>query len=174
MKKEGGKKKVLGMFLFLIVLVLFFHTYYNLYGLKLPSFDEGSISGKAIFKDVQENSKKLSSNTRMVIILEWLALVSAMLFMLIRAKRKAESEKKQMESMGKTKVHIVKSKSKTDLDVLYEILQQKKVLAIPVISKYFGIDANTAMSWSKILENGNLATIHYPTLGDPKLKLNQE
>lgn len=62
-------------------------------------------------------------------------------------------------------------KSKTDLDILYEMLKRKKWVTIDSIEKVFKVNSEVALGWSKILENGNLAIIDYPRFGKPVLRL---
>jgi len=64
-----------------------------------------------------------------------------------------------------------KSKSETDLDVLYHLLQNKKTLNTRTISKVFKITNEKALEWAKILENHKLVTIDYPTFSIPEVKI---
>ena len=57
--------------------------------------------------------------------------------------------------------------NKTDLDTLYNILQDKKSISVSKVAKIFNIDRDIAFDWCKILETGNLAELDYPGFGDP-------
>ena len=66
------------------------------------------------------------------------------------------------------------SKSETSLDVLYNLLKDKKRLNIKTIAKLFGITKEKAIEWAKILENYELVTIEYPTFNDPEVRINEK
>ena len=72
------------------------------------------------------------------------------------------------------KIHLEKGRSETDLDVLYRLLQEKKVLKLSAIYQIFKVGKDTALEWCTILEEANLVTIHYPTIGDPKVMLTEK
>ena len=67
-----------------------------------------------------------------------------------------------------------KSKSETDLDILYNLLKNKKKLNTKTISKLFKISKEKALEWAKILENHELVTIEYPTFTHPEVRINEE
>ena len=63
------------------------------------------------------------------------------------------------------------SKSETEIDVLYRLLQEKKSLSVATIAKTFGITKEKAIEWAKILEDNDLATVEYPAFNDPQVEI---
>ena len=64
-----------------------------------------------------------------------------------------------------------KSKTRTDLDNLYKILQERKEVSVGDIERTFEVSNDIAMEWCKILENAELAMIDYPTFKKPVLRI---
>ncbi|MBR9705381.1 hypothetical protein GOV12_08255 [Candidatus Pacearchaeota archaeon] len=73
-------------------------------------------------------------------------------------------------------VHIKRNidPTKTDIDVLYDALKDKKELTISTISKAFDVDKDTVVGWAQILESGGLAIIEYPGFSEPIVRLTQK
>ncbi len=171
-KKEEGKGKILVIAIGILVFLVVFHTYYNVVG--FGSMTSSGISGKSIFgsDDEEENGEEgLSTKVRIIIASEWLLVILVMLYTLIKAKNKFKKEEKAESSIKN--VSLKKGRNKTDIDLLYELLLMKKSLQISAIAKYFKVSKLIAMNWCQILEEGNLAEIHYPTVGNPKIELNE-
>ena len=174
MEKKRGKRAVLVSFIFLLFMIALINTYYNLYGFAAPNIGKTSISGKAVFNDLLDKTKDLSQKTRIIIAGEWLTVIFFLVYILIKIKNRSEKEKKVEIAIEKKDIKQLpkKSKSDTDIDILYELLKQNKMLTISAISKYFKINKELAMEWCKILEEGNLAEIDYPTIGEPRVIIN--
>ena len=64
-----------------------------------------------------------------------------------------------------------KSRPETDIDILYKMLKEKKVLRLISVTKLFKINEATAIEWFEILEESNLGEIKYPTFGSPRIIL---
>lgn len=60
-------------------------------------------------------------------------------------------------------------KNKTDIDSLYELLQKEKSINLSAIINTFGISKEKAEEWCRILEEGGLAIVHYPPIGELEL-----
>lgn len=73
--------------------------------------------------------------------------------------------------IGKIDIKKMRSRSKTDIDILYELIKEKKDIKVSTISKIFEIEKELAMDWAKILESSELVTIEYPGFGGPIIKL---
>jgi len=149
-----------------------------------PNLTEGetrSITGKVSFSpgDAIDKYVSLSPGVRLIIAGEWLVVIIVIIIVLVRGKHKfskeTEEEKKVNKDLTTEKIKIKyhKSKPETDLDVLYKVLKEKKTLRVVTISEIFKINKDTAMNWCKILEEGNFATIRYPTVGSPKITVNE-
>lgn len=102
-------------------------------------------------------------------------------------KKKGKEEKKEeakKEEIKKERVPLVKELSKslkidigryeTDIDVLYKIIEKKGRIKLSAISKYFGIDKRKVDEWATILQEHNLAEIHYPAIGEAELRRKSE
>ncbi len=104
-------------------------------------------------------------------VIQWIIL----LFIAIYTYSKFIQHKKAEQL--KINFHLVRervSKSSTDLDVLYSLLNEKKSLAIGSISKLFNIPKEKAVEWAKILENHGLAIVEYPAFSDPEVRINKK
>ena len=130
----------------------------------------GVISGNSIKEAIKGFYETSSINGRATLLLEVLLgiVVLVVIFIIIK---KIRSKKKLFKGGLVQKKSV---KYRTDLDTLYEILKHEKEISIEDIEKTFKLDSDIAFEWSKILENGNLATIEYPRFGKPVLKLIEE
>jgi len=120
-------------------------------------------------KDVITTFYETSSINQRIFILSQILLfviIAVVAFVLIRKFRKRNTLlRKDYVASGNNK------RSRTDLDVLYEMLKKKKEVEVEDIERAFRIKPEVALGWSKILEDGNLAEIDYPRFGKPILKL---
>ncbi|MEA2036374.1 MAG: hypothetical protein U9O94_02615, partial [Nanoarchaeota archaeon] len=86
-----------------------------------------------------------------------------------------EDKKKTKEKISVVKIlpidlKIKLGKYETDIDVLYKIIERSDRIKLSAISGYFGIDKTKAEQWIRILEEHDLAKLHYPTVGEPELR----
>lgn len=91
--------------------------------------------------------------------------------------RKPEEQEKKPK---KEKITLVKELSRnlkidigkyeTDIDALYKIIEKTGRIKLSAISTYFGIDKRKAEEWATILQEHNLAEIHYPAMGGPEIR----
>ena len=101
-------------------------------------------------------------------VAQWVVLILIVLIAYSRfLKHRKEEESKQV---GITMPQNL-SKSETEIDVLYRILQEKKSLSVGTIAKTFGITKEKAIEWAKILEDNDLATVEYPAFNDPQVEI---
>jgi hypothetical protein len=132
----------------------------------------GLVVGDLSYESLKGSYDEMSALSRTIIIGEW-ALIFMILFIAVarrvnsRIKLKKDLEGINLSSYGG-------SKTKTDIDVLHDILKEKKHLRMSSISEIFKIEYNLAMEWGKILESGDLATIRYPMLGEPEVVIAEE
>jgi hypothetical protein len=63
-----------------------------------------------------------------------------------------------------------KFKNKTDVDHLYEYLMQEKNVKLSKVAQSFNVPKEIAEEWCRILEEGGLAVMHYPAVGEPELR----
>ncbi len=112
-------------------------------------------------------AEKVPLNTKLFLVVEWALLLSTLFFIYFKDQRKL-GMKRELSDIDLKKFS---KRQGTDLDTLYNILQDKKQLKISSIAKLFNIDKKTAMEWGKILEAGNLVMIDYPTARGPVVKI---
>lgn len=177
MKKEGNGR-ALSLFLSLIFIVSIFHVTVHIivYQTSMPLAKTIGISGHAIGnvnitdsfeEDLKEKYPKVLPLSQMILIIEWGLLLSLAIFMVARTKINIRNE-----SLGMGKV-LRTDDSKTDIDLLYDLLKEKKRIGVSAIAKSFGVTKETAEEWGEILENGDLATVDYPRLGEPHIMINE-
>jgi len=87
-----------------------------------------------------------------------------------RAKAEIQ-EKVSRETISVIKKSIIakSSKYKTDLDRLYELVNEKGKLTLSDVAKGFNISIEMAEEWAKILESHNMITLNYPPFGEVEL-----
>lgn len=61
-------------------------------------------------------------------------------------------------------------KKLTDVDHLYDFLFKEKNIKLSKVSQNFNVTREKAEEWCKILEEGGLAIIHYPPIGEPEIR----
>ena len=168
------KKIALGIIITFLILTGTIHGFlqFAVYGTGVAGFYESGISGFSIGEFSGDKIKKehpsFSSASQIILLLEWFSLLAVIIISLVRGKTEA---KKELETI-KLKEKYNKGEHKTDLDILYDILKERKHLNLNTISKIFKVDKEVAKNWCETLESGNLATLRYPRIGDPELVLN--
>ncbi|MFH1331782.1 MAG: hypothetical protein ABIH63_00675 [archaeon] len=97
-------------------------------------------------------------------------IVALRFYRYYRAKTEIQ-EKVSRETISVIKKSIVakSSKYKTDLDRLYELVNEKGKLTLSDVAKGFNISIEMAEEWAKILESHNMITLNYPPFGEVEL-----
>lgn len=171
MVKEAKKALTVGLagLFFLIAMThLTFHVL--VFGASVPGISGNAIGNIDSLEEVATKYTGLSAISLIIIIGEWFVVLLILLFILIKGEVSLSKDLKE----GPRKIKISTSNEQTDLDTLYEIIMERKSLRLRTISKLFGISKQTALDWCRILEEGNLIIIRYPTIGDAKIILNEE
>jgi hypothetical protein len=121
-----------------------------------------NFTGFSIYDNFSKIYLNIGWNTKMFLIAQWTVLFLALLIILVRdIKLGGRTEEIKIENKG------------TDLDALYNTLKEKKQLKISSIAKVFKVDKEIALEWGKTLEAGNLASVEYPGIGGPVLKIKE-
>jgi len=177
--EKRGQRTIKGMLMVAVMIVILVHTGLHLaiYGTQTSSekgisgLTIGTISTNDIREKLQERFPAAANMSRTILILEWIAVagVFAGLFFI----RKFYHHKEDVP-LDVNVSEISRGKSKTDIDVLYELIKEKKRIKILSITKLFDVKEETALEWAKILESSNLAAINYPRVGDPELVINEK
>ncbi len=171
-----SKKAAVTIAIFLVLLIGVVHGFLHsvLFGTGIPGFYQSgspsfNIFGSTLLENYNQKYFFYSLPSKITLIFE-LSLLIFFLFMLtVLNKNDGKDEKYLMDLKEK----YLKEKHTTDLDILYNILKEKKRLEIGKIPKLFAITKLDAENWSEILESGNLAVIHAPKIGDRELVLNE-
>ena len=168
-----SKKRAVIISLIFIIAIFHSASHIVISGTGIAGLAESGISGLSIGKfslekDIKPIYKEISQTSLVILMLEWLLLLMLFISAIIRHRQSINENIKQGFSIQK-----YRAKTKTDLDILYEVLKEKKHLRISTISKIFNVDQEVALNWAKTLEAADLARIHYPRVGEPELTLNE-
>ncbi len=94
----------------------------------------------------------------------------------LRFYRYHKSKMEIQKSVSKENISVIKksivakaSKYKTDLDRLYELVNEKGKLTLSDVAKGFNISIEMAEEWARILESHDLITLNYPPFGEVEL-----
>ncbi len=135
---------------------------------------KGQMSYVGISGNVIDELPELPFNLTLpttLFIIQGLILIIILLFTYSKfLKHKKEIITKQDYNIIKEK----KTKSETDMDVLYHLLKSRKKINIGSISRIFNISKEKALEWAKTLENYELVNIEYPAFTDPEVKINEK
>ena len=159
--------KAITIFLFIFIIsfsVINLYLYFN-----QGEISYSNLSGRAI-KDIPKLPLNMSISI-IAFVAQWIILLLIVIFAYFRYMHKKRDEKIHLNIQ---EIKSKKSKTETDLDVLYRTLKNKKRLSIDSISKGFKIDREKAIGWAKILENSGLVTLEYPALGEPEVRINEK
>ena len=171
MKKRGYVTAAGILLTFLISLVLVHTTmHFAIYGTGIAGYGERGISGLSVggisSEELESTYPQLSPLSKKILVIEWtilalatLATLASFLFEHIKSKKESEAVT-QLSASGK---------SKTDLDLLYDVLKEKKSLKVSTITKMFSVKDSVVIEWAKIFESSNLAILNYPRIGEPEL-----
>ena len=120
--------------------------------------------------DLAEVYAKVYPSSKIFLYIQW-AVILVIVFLVFLKNRGIRTRIKEKKGID---VKSVRVKSKTDLDALYSILQEKKQLSVKSISVLFNIKEDLAMEWARILESGSLVKIDYPGFGSPVVNVNEK
>ncbi len=166
-ENTGKSEKLIFSKVFLIVAVIFFINI----GMQIFSYWKGSkVTGLSVGETIVELYNNIPITTRIFIGAQWVILLFLLIFVYIKDKKikvmKDEVEKIDLEKASEN--------SKTDLDVLYNLLKEKKQLKISTLARVFNVKEDIVIGWCKTLEASNLVTVEYPTAGDAIVKIVEE
>lgn len=167
MVKKKEKSRAFKLVASLLTLAVLAHTFYSLYSVGSSPFN--GISGKAISEDTDGN-EKISFKNHLILAGEWLIIIVISMISLIRAKMEMQG----VEQVIVTKIKTPRSIARTDLDMMYDLIKEKKVVKVKALAKYFKVEDKTIIDWARILEEANLIIINYPAIGEPQIVINEE
>ncbi len=161
-----GEKTISSRVVIIVVFILLINVFGLLFNYGNLRFNK-TLTGNSIVNTLSKTYGTMPFLSKIFFIVQWSALFLVIFIALFRDKgiinRKKEIAGVDLSKMSKN--------SKTDLDTLYNIIQNKKEIRVSTISKLFKVNKDVAMEWCRILESGNLAVIDYPGFGEPVVKL---
>ena len=176
--------KVLSIVLVIALINIGYFVYSNVYSSKTIT----GFSINEINKSLSDRYNSLSFPLKIFLIGQWVFLLFILFYAAFRdrglnaiidenigSKENIEIIE-EIENIENAEIPAERNldKTKTDLDVLYEILKNKKQLSISTISRLFKIDKDTALEWCKILESGELVSVSYPAFSEPFVLINEK
>lgn len=130
-----------------------------------------AVSGNSIKDSVGRFYEMSSVNERLLLlgqIIFVIVIIISIFFIIKKIGKKQTLFKKDYMLAGEAK------RSRTDLDVLYEMLKNKKEIDLRDVERVFQVSPEVAIGWAKVLEDGDLIEIDYPRFGKPILRLFEE
>jgi|SRR3989344_2371304 len=141
-------------------------------GLNIYFFvNKGRVSYSNISGNFIQEIPRLPLNINISIIAfvgQWIILLIVAILAYLKF---IKAKKEEHVNITYNRIKNKKTRSETDLDILYNLLLEKKKLSLGLISRTFHVKKDTALEWGKILENNNLARIEYPTFNEPEIRL---
>ncbi len=153
-------------FVIIVLFVLIFSGLNLFLFLNKDGTSYSSITGKFI-SEMPSLPKGLTLST-IAFVAQWLILLIIVLFAYSKFIKHKKTEHLQINY---NQIRQKRSKSGTDLDTLYSLLQERKKASVPAIAKVFKISNEKALEWGKILENKELVTVEYPAFNDPEIRM---
>jgi hypothetical protein len=163
----GGKKIVLRAFIVFFFMIALVHTvfHFSTFGLSLTNNNPIVISGLAVNDPTNTILPEKSAISFSVLGIEWLILITLAIFAIVRQKMQAEIQKTHYN----IKQIFRESQSKTDIDILYELLKNYGTIKVSAAAKLFNVENDKIIEWCNILEVGDLASLNYPQIGEPEI-----
>lgn len=172
--EKRGRLGASGLFLIILLATALTHTFLQL--TVIPTQGAG-ISGLAVNKLSGEGLRlsydEMSPTSKAIIVGEWILMFLIVITMIVKRLNKKMNVKKDIEGINLEEKYK-KSKNQTDIDILYEVLKDRKNLRLSSVSELFKINEDLAIEWGRVLEAGDLATIKYPRIGEARIVLKEE
>jgi hypothetical protein len=123
------------------------------------------------------NSKNVISFSDPYVLLTLGALfLASLVYVAFRFYRAHRVKSEVQQQLSKENISVIKksivaksSKYKTDLDRLYELVNEKGKISLSDVVKGFNISIEMAEQWAKILEGHGMITLNYPPFGEVEL-----
>ena len=114
---------------------------------------------------VSNTYNELSLEAKIFLIAQWFILIAFVVFAFIKDRQAWKTKKIVPVDLKKAE-----KPGNTDIDTLYTLINQMKMLKISQISQTVHITKEIALEWAQILESHDMAIIEYPTLSEPVVK----
>lgn len=195
MKKRGASSSYISVIVsfFLTFAVLHLITHVIIFGTGIPGILTFGLQMTAL-DNVRNSIQSLSSYSLRTLTIEAILFIIYSFWFVFSKYKKVPAEQtieqsknpespaqqepaQEPEKKEQLKIPVEikdKSRIKTDIDSLYNLLKENKRLSFDNIEKAFGVNKDTVASWAKILESGNLALIYQPKFGEPELWLDEK
>ncbi len=134
----------------------------------LSGFAVGELNSEELESKIRNNSN--ASFASMIIVgAEWVLLFSLIALSAVKS-RLADS----VQRAAHVEILKKRTKSDTEIDMLYDLLQKNKKITVSKAAELFKVDKEIIESWGEILENNQLAVVDYPRFGEVEIRLNDE
>ena len=161
MAKEDKPIFLKVLLVIMIIALLNVGTLFYIYG----NFSDG-LSGFSIFEISSNVYQQMPKQSKIFLIAEW-SLIFIFLFFSMFKDSKIRSRIREVRS-----IKLKKESNQTDIDVLYNLIKDKKQLRISTISKVFEVNEDIAIDWVNILEAANFVKTDYSS-GEAIVKIKQ-
>lgn len=167
----GWGRLFFGFIMTVLVILTLGHTVLHLvtYGSGINGFFQYGVSGLSIAKQIKSYYPNLSNISASMIGIEWFILITILAFTFVKT-RMNQNEEDAGVTVNLDK-RYKESKTKTDIDILYDLLKERHSIRISLAAKIFKVDKEKIIEWCRILQNANLVTISYPKVGEPEIVL---
>lgn len=160
---EQKEEKPVFLKVFTLVVFLFLVSV----GVSLYSYSKSSeFVGYSVLENVNKIYTRIPIQNKIFLAAQWIFFILVLIVTFVRDRR----VKNRAGDVREIDISKISGKSVTDLDTLYNVLQEKKRLKVSSISKLFKVSKEIALDWCKTLESGNLVEIEYPSMGEPVVK----
>lgn len=167
MKNRGGKVSGFSLVIGILSVLVIGHTLAHLHFYGLNGISGFSFANTDKTAEIAPQKSPFINFSMIFVIGEWLVLFVMIVSGRIIKKKNSTSEIKKIIAEKKE----FSSSSKTDLDVLYDILKHQKKLGISEVASAFNVTKDVATEWAKMLEDSNLAEIEYSNIGEPVVRV---
>lgn len=173
-KRGRGLKLVISLVILLAIIhgimhIVIFNTNLSLVKtVGLSGLAIGDTNTENIESSIRQN-ESIPLPSLLVITAEWVLVFSLIAL--------SSLKKRLMEATQKaTHIELVKkrSKSDTEIDILYEMLKKNKKIALSKLVELFKVDKKVVEEWGKILEENGYAVVDYPRFGEIEIRLKDE
>ncbi len=169
--------KFLKVSAYLVLFIALIHGFLHIviFETNLSLVETGGFSGFAIgninseeFEKNIRGSEQTPKSSLYIIGAEWITLLSLIFLSVMRSHMAITAQNNQhIEILRK------KGKSETDIDLLYQMLQKNKKIAVSKIAQVFKVDKSVIEEWGNVLENNDLAVVDYPRFGEIEIRLKE-
>jgi hypothetical protein len=162
------EEKPIFLKVFLVIIVILTINLF-IFSLKLRG---KPLTGMTIGEKIYESYSQIPIVSKIFLGVQWFVLIALLMGVFIKDRRvRNKNSKEDLEGID---INKMSGKNSTDLDILYNLLKEKKKLRVSSIAILFKVKEEVAMEWCKILESGNLISFEYISAKEPVAIINEK